>query len=115
MEYESGNIFSKILAGEIPCDKVYEDDYTLAFRDINPQAPVHILIIPKLERATLSDCTENDVELLGRFSLAAINIARQEGLQSYRTVINCGADADQTVFHLHMHLLSGRKFSWPPG
>lgn len=115
MEYDSSNLFARILTGEIPSDKVYEDEFTYAFRDINPQAPVHILIIPKAERATLADCGENDVELLGRLNLTAIKIARQEKLESYRTVVNCGADADQTVFHLHLHLLGGRKFGWPPG
>lgn len=109
MEYEAGNIFAKILAGEIPCNRVYEDDQLLAFRDIAPQAPVHILIIPKAQRATLADCTEADAQLLGKLQLAAAKIAKQEGLSDFRTVINCGTGAGQTVFHLHLHLLGGKQ------
>lgn len=115
MSYDKENIFAKILRGEIPCDKVYEDDFCLAFNDINPQAPRHILIIPKTERAMLSDCKDEDAKMLGRLQLAAIKIAAQEEIESYRTVFNCGADAGQEVYHLHLHLLAGRKFTWPPG
>lgn len=115
MEYDSGNIFAKIIAGDIPCRKVYEDEFTFAFHDINPQAPVHILVLPKAPRCMLADCNEGDAGLLGRLLLAVSKIAEQEGLTDFRTVINNGAGADQTVFHLHVHLLGGRRFSWPPG
>ncbi len=113
--YDDSNVFAKILRGEIPCNKVYEDDHVLAFRDIAPQAPTHVVIIPKAQRTCLAACGEQDVELLGRLQLAAIKIAAQEKLGSYRVVVNCGEDAGQTVFHLHMHLLGGRKFAWPAG
>lgn len=113
--YDDSNVFAKILRGEIPCNKVYEDDFVLAFRDIAPQAPTHVVIIPKAPRACLAACGDQDVELLGRLQLAAIKIAAQEKLESYRVVVNCGEDAGQTVFHLHMHLLGGRKFAWPAG
>lgn len=115
MEYDSGNIFARIIAGEIPCKKVYEDEFTFAFHDINPQAPVHILVLPKAPRTMLSDCGEQDVQMLGRLCLAAKKIAAQEEIGDFRLVINNGAGADQTVFHLHVHILGGRKFSWPPG
>lgn len=110
MKYNPENIFAKILAGTIPCNKVYEDEELLAFRDINPQAPTHILLIPKLFRATLADCTEADALLLGRMHLAAAKIAKQEGLTDFRVIINCGKNAGQTVFHLHLHLLGGCAF-----
>lgn len=115
MTYDPDNIFAKILRGEIPSTTVYEDHSVVAFRDINPQAPTHILIIPRAERATLADCTEEDEALLGHMQIVANRIAREEGLESWRTVINCGAGAGQEVFHLHLHLLGGRPFAWPPG
>lgn len=110
-------IFGKIARHEIPADIVYEDDEVLGFRDVNPQAPVHVLFIPKRPIATLDDATADDALLLGRLQLAAAAYARQEGLaaKGYRTVINCNEDGGQTVFHLHLHLLAGRRFSWPPG
>ncbi|HJW07251.1 MAG TPA: histidine triad nucleotide-binding protein [Rhodanobacter sp.] len=110
-------IFSKIVRREIPADIVYEDDEVLAFRDLNPQAPVHLLFIPKRPLATLNDATANDAELLGKLLLAAAAYAKQQGLaeQGYRTVINCNEDGGQTVFHLHVHLLAGRRMHWPPG
>lgn len=110
-------IFSKIVRREIPADIVYEDDEVLAFRDLNPQAPVHLLFIPKRPLATLNDATANDAELLGKLLLAAAAYAKQEGLaeRGYRTVINCNEDGGQTVFHLHVHLLAGRRMHWPPG
>lgn len=108
-------IFCKIIAGDIPSDKVYEDDTVYAFRDINPQAPTHILVIPKDHRERLSEYSEDDTALLGHL-LATVNaVARQEGLTDYRTVINCGPGSGQEVYHLHVHLLAGRSFSWPPG
>lgn len=110
-------IFGKIIKGEIPADIVYQNDDVLAFRDINPQAPTHILIIPKKSIPTLSDATEADEGVLGKLLLAAKDIASKAGIsdQGYRVVINSGAGAGQTVFHLHLHLMSGRAFSWPPG
>ena len=110
-------LFSKIVRREIPAEIVYENDEVLAFRDLNPQAPVHVLFIPKKTLATLNDATPADTELLGKLLLAAADYARQEGFaeQGYRTVINCNADGGQTVFHLHVHLLAGRRLHWPPG
>jgi histidine triad (HIT) family protein len=113
----SDTIFSKIVRREIPADIVYEDDEVLAFRDLNPQAPVHVLFIPKKPLATLDDATAGGAELLGKLLLAAAAYARQEGLaeRGYRTVINCNEDGGQTVYHLHVHLLAGRRMHWPPG
>ncbi|MBA2078692.1 MAG: histidine triad nucleotide-binding protein [Rhodanobacter sp. 68-29] len=110
-------IFGKIIRREIPADIVYEDDELLAFRDVNPQAPVHVLFIPKKPIATLDDATAEDAALLGRLQLAAADYARREGFaeQGYRTVINCNQYGGQTVFHLHLHLLAGRRMHWPPG
>ncbi|GAA0888471.1 histidine triad nucleotide-binding protein [Rhodanobacter soli] len=113
----SDTIFSKIVRREIPADIVYEDDEVLAFRDLNPQAPVHVLFIPKQPLATLNDATAGDAELLGKLLLATAAYAKQEGLaeQGYRTVINTNEDGGQTVYHLHVHLLAGRRMHWPPG
>ncbi|MGH9340997.1 MAG: histidine triad nucleotide-binding protein [Acidobacteriota bacterium] len=109
-------IFTKIIKREIPADIVYEDDHCLAFRDINPQAPVHILLIPKREIASLSQLQEADATLMGHLLMKASEIARGEGLASgYRLVINAGTDAGQTVDHVHFHILGGRKMTWPPG
>ena len=110
-------IFDKIIRREIPADIVYEDDDVLAFRDLNPQAPVHVLFVPKKSIATLDGATPADAELLGKLLLAAATYARREGLadQGYRTVINCNEYGGQTVFHLHLHLLAGRQMHWPPG
>ncbi len=110
MDYDVDNIFSKIINGEIPSNKVYEDDDILAFRDVNPQAPVHILIIPKKAKiCRLGDCDDNDIEILGKMNVAAAKIAKLERLESFRIVVNSGAGAGQTVFHIHMHLLGGRE------
>lgn len=110
------NIFQKIIDRKIPATIVYEDENCLAFRDVNPQAPTHVLIIPRKVIATHDDVTEADAELLGRLHLAAVKIAKQLDLRDgYRLVINCRERAGQTVPHLHMHLLGGREFSWPPG
>ncbi|MEO6801551.1 MAG: histidine triad nucleotide-binding protein [Rhodanobacter sp.] len=113
----SETIFSKIVRREIPADIVYENDDVLGFRDVNPQAPVHVLFIPKQPLATLNDATPEQAPLLGRLLLAAADYAKQEGFaeQGYRTVINCNEDGGQTVFHLHVHLLAGRRLHWPPG
>jgi histidine triad (HIT) family protein len=110
-------IFGKIARGEIPVESVYEDEQVVAFRDINPQAPVHILIIPRQSIPTLNDAEEGDAELIGRLVLAAAKVARLVGIadSGYRTVINCNAAAGQTVFHLHLHVLGGRPLQWPPG
>lgn len=110
-------IFGKIIRREIPADIVYEDDDVLAFRDLNPQAPVHVLFVPKRAIATLDSAVATDAELLGRLLLATATYARREGLaeQGYRTVINCNELGGQTVFHLHVHLLAGRQMHWPPG
>ncbi|MET0070387.1 MAG: histidine triad nucleotide-binding protein [Candidatus Thiodiazotropha sp.] len=110
-------LFCKFVTGEIQPDKVYEDDDLFAFRDINPQAPTHILVIPKRHIATLNELEPSDQALLGKLTLAAQKIARDEGIDGsgYRLVINCNSDAGQSVFHIHMHLLGGRGMSWPPG
>ena len=109
-------IFGKVIAREIPADIVYEDERCLAFRDINPQAPTHVLVIPKKEIPRLIDATAEDEALLGHMMMAAGRIARQLGVgDAFRLVINNGADAGQSVFHLHMHILGGRGFKWPPG
>jgi histidine triad (HIT) family protein len=112
----SKTIFKRILDKEIPADIVYEDDRCLAFRDINPQAPTHVLIIPKTEIASLADARESDAPLLGYLLLVASKLAGKLGLTNgYRAVINCGPDGGQTVDHLHVHLLGGRSMTWPPG
>lgn len=108
-------IFGRILRGEIPCDQVYADEHCLAFRDVTPQAPVHVLVIPRQPIAQLADATAEHELLLGHLLLVAAQVARQEGLESFRTVINSGADAGQTVFHLHVHVIGGRPLAWPPG
>lgn len=108
-------IFCKIVEGTVPSTKLYEDEAIIAFRDIAPQAPTHILVIPREHREKLSDYGPQDAELLGRLQTVAIALAKQEGLASYRIVINCGRDAGQAVWHLHLHLLGGRTFRWPPG
>ena len=111
----SDTIFGRILRGEIPCDAVYSDGQCLAFRDVNPQAPVHVLVIPRKPLPTLAEARLEDQELLGHLLLVAGQVARQEGLTSWRTVINSGAEAGQTVFHLHVHVIGGRPMGWPPG
>ncbi|MEJ2086583.1 MAG: histidine triad nucleotide-binding protein [Acidobacteriota bacterium] len=110
-------IFCKIASGEIPSDRVYEDDRLVAFRDLNPQAPTHILVIPKKHLSTLLDAELEDVDLLGRLQIAAVEIARGEGLDEdgFRLVTNCLEGAGQSVFHIHVHLLGGRPLRWPPG
>lgn len=110
------NIFKKIIDRQIPADIVYEDERCLAFRDINPQAPTHVLLIPKKVIRTHEDVKEEDRDLLGHLHLAAVKIAGQLGLtDGYRLVVNCKESAGQTVPHLHMHLLAGRPLTWPPG
>ncbi len=110
------NIFLKIVRKEIPAKIVYEDEHCLAFHDITPKAPIHVLIIPRKEIRTHDDITTMDRELLGQMHLAAVQVAKQLGLaDGYRLVINCREHAGQTVPHLHMHLLGGREMGWPPG
>lgn len=111
----SDTIFGRILRGEIPCQEVYADDLCLAFRDVNPQAPVHVLVIPREPIAHLGEATAEHQALLGHLLLVAARVAQQEGLESWRTVINSGAEAGQTVFHLHLHVIGGRPLAWPPG
>ena len=110
-------IFDKIIAREIPADIVYEDEHVLAFRDIHPQAPVHVLFIPKSAVATLNDLGEGDEVVVGRLAMAAAAYAKREGFadDGYRVVMNCNRDGGQTVFHIHLHLLAGRPLAWPPG
>jgi histidine triad (HIT) family protein len=109
-------LFGKIIRREIPADIVYEDDLCLAFRDINPQAPVHVLLIPKKEIVKLSDATPQDSALLGHMMTTAGKIARELGVgDAFRLVVNNGAEAGQSVFHLHLHIIGGRPFKWPPG
>ncbi len=110
-------IFRQIINREISADIVYEDDICLAFRDIKPQAPVHILVIPKKEIVSLATAESEDLEILGHLMVKTSEIARQEGIEEsgYRVVTNINSDAGQSVFHLHFHLLGGRKMTWPPG
>ena|SRR6056297_785987 len=113
----SDDLFLKIIRRDIPADIVYEDDEVLAFRDIDPQAPVHVLIIPKRRIATINDIEDGDAELMGKLLLAARDIARSEGLSEngYRLVFNCNRHGCQSVYHIHLHLLGGRQMDWPPG
>ena len=109
-------LFGKVIRREIPADIVYEDELCLAFRDINPQAPTHVLLIPKKEIDKLSSADGADQALLGHMMLAAAKVARQLGVEdAFRLVVNNGAAAGQSVFHLHLHILAGRKLRWPPG
>ena len=108
-------IFGKILSGEIPCDEVYSDEQCLAFRDVAPQAPVHVLVIPRKPIESLRSAAAEDAALLGHLLLVAARVAKQEGLDDFRTVVNSGAGAGQTVFHLHVHVIGGRPLAWPPG
>ena len=110
-------IFSKIINKEIPAEIVYEDDELLAFNDINPQAPVHILIVPKKEIKTLNDLKSEDREIAGKMILLAKDLAKEHNIDKsgYRTVFNCNNDGGQTVFHIHLQLIGGRALNWPPG
>ena len=110
-------LFCKMITGEIKPDVVYQDNEVLAFRDINPQAPLHVLIVPKRHIATINDLQSDDGMLIGKLYLAAQKIAGDAGYatRGYRTVMNCNADAGQSVFHIHLHVLAGRPMSWPPG
>lgn len=110
-------LFCKIISGDIPSDKVFENEFVFAFRDIDPKAPTHILIIPKKHITTLNDLEAEDKELAGDILLTAKELAVSEGIadSGYRTVFNCNMDGGQTVYHIHLHLLGGRQMTWPPG
>ena len=116
-ESNSDCLFCKILAGEIPADTIYVSETAIAFRDINPQAPTHVLIIPRKHIATINDIDSGDQAIVGSLYSAAREIAAAEGIadEGYRAVMNCNAAAGQTVFHIHLHLLGGRAMGWPPG
>lgn len=110
-------LFCKMVAGDIAPETVFEDDDVLAFRDINPQAPTHVLVVPKRHISTINDLSPDDVGLVGKLYLAAQQVAAQDGIaeEGYRTVMNCNAGAGQSVFHIHLHVLGGRPMRWPPG
>jgi histidine triad (HIT) family protein len=113
----AATIFKRIIDREIPADIVYEDDRCLAFRDVSPQAPTHVLVIPKKEIASLDELVDEDAELMGHLWIVIRNLARQLGVDKsgYRVTVNCGVEGGQTVNHLHFHLLGGRPMTWPPG
>jgi histidine triad (HIT) family protein len=110
-------LFCKIIAGDIPATKVFEDDQLIAFKDITPQAPLHVLVVPRKHIATLNDLSADDDALVGAMTRRAALIAKENGYgeSGFRTVFNCNADAGQAVFHIHLHLLAGRSLAWPPG
>ena len=110
-------LFCKIVVGEIPATAIYEDDLCIAFDDINPQSPVHVLVIPKKHIVSFSDASSGDAELLGHLCLVCARVAAEKGIgeDGYRVVVNKGEEAGQSVFHLHLHVLGGRRMSWPPG
>ena len=112
-----GCLFCRIAAGEIPATLVHQDEHLIAFKDINPQAPMHVLIVPRRHVASTNDLSEDDDQLVGEMIRRAAAIAHANGYadRGYRTVFNCNADAGQTVFHIHLHVLGGRPMSWPPG
>jgi len=111
----SETLFTKIINRQIPAKIAYEDDTYIVIHDITPQAPVHVLVIPKRVIPTINDITEADRELVGGMFIVAAKVMKQLGHTDYRTVFNCGPGAQQTIFHLHLHVLAGRQFTWPPG
>ncbi|MGB0712615.1 MAG: histidine triad nucleotide-binding protein [Gammaproteobacteria bacterium] len=117
MSTEHDCLFCGIIEGRVPSEKVYEDDLVYAFRDINPQAPVHVLVIPKTHISTINHIEPGHEALVGRLFTAAQTIAEQQGVKDsgYRVTMNCGEDALQSVYHIHLHLLGGRLMKWPPG
>jgi histidine triad (HIT) family protein len=117
LAYDSSNVFARILRGEIPAQVLHEDNRCLAFRDVDPKAPTHFLVVPKREIARLADADEADAPVLGHLMLVAARVARDLGVvdDGFRVVINNGAGAGQSVFHLHVHVLAGRPLAWPPG
>lgn len=110
-------LFCRIVDKQVPSDIVYEDEHVVAFRDINPQAPTHFLVIPRRHIPSLAAVAEEDIEVLGRLQYVASHLAKEHGFSDdgYRTVINCGPHGQQTVFHIHLHVLGGRQLNWPPG
>ena len=110
-------LFCKVIAGKVPGTIVHQDDHVVAFKDVNPQAPMHVLVVPRRHIATLNDLGPEDDDLVGELVRRAAALARDQGYaeRGYRTVFNCNADAGQTVFHIHLHVLGGRPFTWPPG
>ncbi len=108
-------LFCKIIKGEIPTDKLYEDDEIIAFKDIAPQAPVHFLVIPKKHIQGPADISPEDEQLMGKVMRVGAQVAKEEGADNFRVIFNNGAQAGQTVFHIHMHILGGRDMNWPPG
>jgi histidine triad (HIT) family protein len=108
-------LFCRIAARELDTDLVYEDEQAVAFNDINPQAPTHVLVVPRRHIERLSDLTADDKDLMGHLANVAANVARKRGLNDYRVVINCGEGAGQSIWHIHLHLLGGRPLRWPPG
>jgi len=110
-------LFCKLVSGDIPADILYQDEQVLAFRDISPQAPTHILVIPKRHITTINDIAEEDAGLIGQMVLTAKKLATQEGLaeDGYRLAMNCNENGGQSVYHIHLHLLGGRRMTWPPG
>ena len=114
---QNDTIFGKVLRGEIPSDRVWEDEHCIAFRDINPAAPTHILVIPRDDIPTMNDIDESNKHIIGHMVFVATQVAKQEGVaeDGYRLVINCNERGGQTVYHLHMHVIGGRQLSWPPG
>jgi len=117
MSEKQETLFDKIIRREVPADIVFEDEEVLAFRDISPKAPVHVLFIPKRSIATMNDLGEADAALVGQLMLAAASYAKKEGFadDGYRVVMNCNRDGGQSVYHIHLHLLAGRQMTWPPG
>lgn len=114
-DYEADCLFCRIAAGEVPADVVHQDDQTVAFRDINPRAPTHVLVIPRRHVPSVANLTDADGDLLGALFGAVRRVAEDAGMLDYRVVSNIGASAGQSVFHLHLHVLGGRPMSWPPG
>jgi histidine triad (HIT) family protein len=114
-DYEPDCLFCRIAAGEIPAERVFEDDAVIVFRDINPKAPTHVLAIPRRHIASAANLTDADGQLLASLFAALRQVAEEAGLRGYRITTNVGADAGQSVFHLHFHLLGGRPMTWPPG
>jgi histidine triad (HIT) family protein len=113
--YQADCLFCRIAAGEIPADRVFEDDSVIVFRDINPKAPTHVLAIPRRHLASAGDLTDADGDLLAALFSALRRVAQETGLSGYRILTNVGAESGQSVFHLHFHLLGGRSMTWPPG
>ncbi len=115
LNYDESCLFCKIIKGEIPSKKVYEDDLCYAFYDINPAAPVHFLVIPKEHLASVAEVNESNQAVIGHIFAVISKLTREMGIESYRVVSNCGDQAGQSVHHLHFHVLSGRDMTWPPG